>query len=291
MKKTFAFASVVFVIIACGGSNGGPGGGSAVCGINGSNQCGGQQPFCDSTLGCVECRGDTDCPASDPRCISGRCRACASNSDCGAAAPACWADHQCHASCTPTSCPQETPICDTGTGDCLGCKSNADCAGNQNGTICDTQIARCVECMSNGDCPVSAPRCFLGDHSCVQCLSNSDCGSTAPDLRSAGAPLPHRLHEQLGLRQQPDGQDLQHDAELVRAVHRQQRLSVHRAALRHQPRSVRLVPRGRGLQQDARDPVLRHEGRHRRLRAVRQRQAVPDDGAELQQQRLRAVIS
>ncbi len=180
MKKAFAFASVVFVAIACGGgANGGPGGGSAVCGASGANQCGTGQ-FCDSSLGCVQCRGDSDCPPSNAHCIEGACQSCASNSDCVAAAPSCWADHQCHAACTPTTCSNGLPVCDTSNGDCYECKSNQDCAGKQNATICDPNLALCVECESSGDCPVDAPRCFAGDRTCVQCLANGDCPAAQP---------------------------------------------------------------------------------------------------------------
>jgi hypothetical protein len=176
MRKTFAFVTGILIVIACGGSNGG----SVLCGANGATQCGGGQPFCDSALGCVACRSDSDCGATSPRCIEGSCRACATNSDCGATAPSCWADHQCHAACTPTSCPNDISICDTASGDCIGCKQNQDCVGGQNGAICDTALLQCVECETNGDCPATAPHCFLGDHSCVQCFSNSDCPSAQP---------------------------------------------------------------------------------------------------------------
>ena len=66
------------LIVACGsssdtgtdvgaGADGGPGGGSAVCGVNGSNQCR-QGQSCDATLGCVDCTADSQCPATAPRC-------------------------------------------------------------------------------------------------------------------------------------------------------------------------------------------------------------------------------
>ncbi len=170
------------VVIACGGSNnGGPGNGSAICGVNGTDACRTGR-ICNTDLGCVECNVDPDCPATDPRCIEGRCEACASNADCGAAMPACWGDHRCHAACTSAaSCQQQQnlPICDLGTGACIGCKSNQDCTGTQH-PLCDTVTEQCVDCLANTDCGAASPRCFLGDHTCVDCLSNADCGTAQP---------------------------------------------------------------------------------------------------------------
>src|SRR5689334_338349 len=96
-----SLALLCVAVIACGGSNN-PG--SALCGVNGANACR-MGELCSSTLGCVQCNKDSDCPATDPRCVEGRCEACATNADCGAAAPACWADNRCHAACTSnTNC-------------------------------------------------------------------------------------------------------------------------------------------------------------------------------------------
>src|SRR6185312_5633627 len=98
MKTGLAFGAVLAIVISCGGGSG-PGNGSALCGINGTDTCR-KGELCNDTLGCVQCNVDPDCPATDPRCVEGRCEACASNADCGAALPACWGDHQCHAACT-----------------------------------------------------------------------------------------------------------------------------------------------------------------------------------------------
>src|SRR5687768_11414763 len=84
-------------VAACGNSSddglGGPSGAGALCGTNGTNQCGSTRQ-CDVNLGCVECTGDDQCPASAPFCIHGECEACRTHADCGAAAPACFpGDH------------------------------------------------------------------------------------------------------------------------------------------------------------------------------------------------------
>jgi Cys-rich repeat protein len=175
-KLVLGFVTTLVVIFACSSSKG-PGNGSAICGINGADNCR-MGEICSNTLGCVQCGADSDCPATDPRCIEGRCELCATNADCPATMPACWADHRCHAACTTSAdCTQGgLTLCDTSTGDCIGCKTNADCTGTQH-PLCDTTAERCVDCLENKDCGAAAPRCFLGDHTCVECLANSDCGT------------------------------------------------------------------------------------------------------------------
>jgi hypothetical protein len=182
-KLGLGFVTTMIVVFACSSSKG-PGGGSALCGVNGTDMCR-MGEMCSNTLGCVQCAQDKDCPATDPRCIEGRCQLCATNADCPVAMPACWADHRCHAACTTNAdCMNaggggQLTICDTGTGDCIGCKTNADCTGTMH-PLCDTATDRCVDCLENKDCGAAAPRCYLGDHMCVECLSNSDCGSAQP---------------------------------------------------------------------------------------------------------------
>src|SRR5450432_3647353 len=117
----------VGIALACGGANGGPGGGSALCGPNGSNTCD-QGRLCDSTLGCVDCETNSDCPASAPKCVVGSCVDCASNGDCPAATPACWSDNHCHGKCATGTCPNGMTC--TGDGACVGCLANKDCGKN-----------------------------------------------------------------------------------------------------------------------------------------------------------------
>ena len=183
---SFLGAGVVLIVVACGGSKGGslgPGGGSALCGVNGTDQCHGGQT-CSATLGCVDCITSSDCSQPAPLCdtTSGQCVACNGNGDCGAAAPSCWpGDHQCHAACaTNGDCPHGTPICDASSGGvCVQCNASSDCAGTQD-PICDTTSGTCVACGVNSDCPATAPRCFAPAGQCVECLSNADCGAARP---------------------------------------------------------------------------------------------------------------
>ncbi|MGH7269820.1 MAG: hypothetical protein ACREJ3_05255, partial [Polyangiaceae bacterium] len=181
---------------ACGGSssNGsgvlfgdaGPGGGSAICGPNGTNTCRINQQ-CDSVLGCVDCTSNAQCPASSPACLQGACVQCITNANCGTGTtPACYpATHTCHAACTSAQqCQQrgqggnQAPLCDANTGACVGCNSGSDCPVSAK--ICDRTTQQCVQCATNADCGAGQPRCLQPDGRCVACLSNADCGTAAP---------------------------------------------------------------------------------------------------------------
>ena len=184
-RRVWTAAIAMAAVVACGGSNGsvgGPGPGSALCGVNGTDHCGGGQQ-CDATLGCVDCEASPDCPQSAPFCVPGlgQCGTCLLDSDCPASAPACWpGDHACHVACPAGGgCPKNAQTWDTssGIGVCVGCSSTAPCGGNG---ICDAVTAQCVECTVNTDCPADHPRCLVAEGQCVQCLNNSDCGTASP---------------------------------------------------------------------------------------------------------------
>jgi hypothetical protein len=194
-RPTFAFRQtlvlaffVACAIAACGGTssgggfglNGGPGGGSALCGPNGTNACAPTQ-YCDVTLGCVACLNNTNCPAAAPYCSQGACVECDGALGCGSTAtPVCYpATHTCHAACTNNqSCMGRGMICDTATGACVGCVTAMDCTGGAK--ICAPTTQQCVACASNGDCPTGAPRCLASQGACVACLTNADCGTAEP---------------------------------------------------------------------------------------------------------------
>jgi hypothetical protein len=60
-QKSWTALFAIATVVACGGSGGGvggPGPGSALCGINGSDHCGDGQ-VCDAVLGCVDCETST----------------------------------------------------------------------------------------------------------------------------------------------------------------------------------------------------------------------------------------
>jgi hypothetical protein len=172
--------------IACSGSNGnGLGGGSALCGVNGSTQCPGNEQ-CSAALGCVECISDSDCAEPNPVCIlgTGQCGACSpgtsSNNGCPMSAPSCWpGDAQCHMACMVDSdCPNDLPICEAASGACVGCTMSSQCSGMT--SVCNTTTQNCVECATKADCPTADPLCQPAKSTCVQCLSNSDCGVAKP---------------------------------------------------------------------------------------------------------------
>ncbi len=164
---------------ACGGSSATTVGGGPGAGLCGAAKCGSRQ--CDPTLGCVDCTSDAQCGGGSKFCITGKCESCRTNVDCGVSAPACWPnDHTCHASCAAPgaqACPGDAKLCDTATGQCLGCRTMTDCSPPD--AICSAVTAQCVQCAVNKDCPASAPTC-LATGRCAQCLSNTDCSGSTP---------------------------------------------------------------------------------------------------------------
>src|SRR5262249_38606570 len=138
--------------------------------------CGPRQ-VCDSSLGCVDCTSDMQCAATAPFCIRGDCRPCRQNGDCGAGRVCQPRDHQCGNPCTSNAnCPQEAPICNTMTGNCVGGNEAKDCPANR--PRCDEITKQCVACVNNSDCGATAPKCVEG--SCRQCATNNDCPSATP---------------------------------------------------------------------------------------------------------------
>ena len=131
-----------------------PVGSGALCGANGRDDCG-AYAYCNATLGCVECLGDSDCSAALSRCLGGSCTA------------ACTEDSGTCASGTS---------CDTDARVCAACGPDAGCTKG----VCSDTTRRCGECASNTDCGGSTPRCRVLVGSCVSCISNDDCGHSAP---------------------------------------------------------------------------------------------------------------
>ena len=117
--------------------------GSGICGV-----CPGGQ-VCDATLGCVECLTNATCAAMDPGnpiCTGGRCRECGVSADCGLN-QTCSAAHVCQPTCTSNmNCQQggggnNTPLCDTVTGQCVQCVTVADCPQSP---LCSSGL--CADC-------------------------------------------------------------------------------------------------------------------------------------------------
>ncbi len=155
-----------------GGSGGGGGNPTSGCQVAGQD-C---PLFCDPSLGCVECRTDGDCPATDPICVAGSCEKCGDNADCGAGEACFPANHECFTACVDTAdCPGEAPNCDVTTGQCVGCRSAADCPATE--PICNTATQQCGECASNADCGVAEPICEVDRGRCENCLLDAHCAA------------------------------------------------------------------------------------------------------------------
>ena len=158
--------------LSCGSSNDSPSNSAEGCNISGT-KC---QFACSPNLGCVECRGNSDCGAAQPFCVLGRCEVCASSADCGTGQACYPRDHSCQPACTAGSCNGDTPMCDAATGACVGCTKSTDCAGT-NRPLCSATLGQCVACAASSDCGAAEPVCNLREGSCVQCLVDVDCHS------------------------------------------------------------------------------------------------------------------
>ncbi len=181
-------------LLACNSTNDAQGPSpSALCGVDGSNQCGSGQK-CDDVFGCVDCRSDDECAPPTPYCLLGSCAQCRTNQECSGQASACFPhDHACHVPCAIDGGPDAAPldggacdpsasICSLDTGQCVGCSSNRDCNGAT--PICEATVRECVACALNQtSCGVPTTRCILRDFRCVECLSNDDCPKTKPICR------------------------------------------------------------------------------------------------------------
>ncbi len=141
---------------------------------------------CDTTSGtCVGCVDDGQCEDGDPcttnTCNAGTCASvtetgglceCLSASDCQAAdvcsdvacvANSCQYSNVAAGSNDAGECPN---VCD-GSGECVECLSNSECAAN--GEVCDTINNVCVACNSVADCG-AADTCHVMTCSANECV-------------------------------------------------------------------------------------------------------------------------
>jgi Cys-rich repeat protein len=136
-----------------GGAAGSASGGAGGC--KDSGQCGGENPFCDPSLGrCVQCVDKQNCASGQSCDPGGNCvSACSGNGDC-------------------TISPYRS--CDLSFGACVECLTNTDCTSGDH-AICVT--GRCRECQKDADCASHSeqPYCDLGSYECRQCLSDLNC--------------------------------------------------------------------------------------------------------------------
>ncbi len=167
----------------------------------------GQQP---TTVTIQECDTDADCPAQKPYCDPGTktCQPCADDSQCSdPTKPACQPDGTCN-QCSATNkdeCKDETPACNTFTGNCAlctpgadgdaskcvsdpdgpvcrvgssnetfcGCETDSDCGNLTSGKVCDTaNTSKCIDGCRGTDgngCP-DGLECTSTDSSIGQCI-------------------------------------------------------------------------------------------------------------------------
>jgi hypothetical protein len=174
-----------------GGSGTGGSGGSSGTGMSGSGgegatggssgdggSAGSAVPLCDS---------HDDCEATAPRCMSGKCVACISNSACTGRPEGQHCDRrpgsahrgQCVPCTAHSHCGDPaTPECNE-SGQCGACTGDDGCVGRVNAPKCDTtegssSKGHCVQCLTHSDCPDStAPQC--SSHVCGACTGDAAC--------------------------------------------------------------------------------------------------------------------
>lgn len=89
------------------------------------------------------------------------------------------------AECLAT-CSGATPICDSQTGRCVGCVSDANCSGDT--PACSAATRTCVACTRDAHCEGDSPKCDVAAEVCVGCLDTTDCSlPTAPSCNAATA--------------------------------------------------------------------------------------------------------
>ncbi|HEY3449483.1 MAG TPA: hypothetical protein VGK67_24225 [Myxococcales bacterium] len=165
------------------------------CEDRGKN-CGSLDDGCGTSLGCGDCTSpdicggggvENVCAPCQPRCQG---RECGSNG-CGGKCGSCGAGE----------------VCDAPAGQCVGCRTDADCATSPAGLRCEPTLRICVACLVATDCDSSglvacdapthrcqasckvdgdcasvsgAPRCDPTTRQCVACLGEADCQSPTP---------------------------------------------------------------------------------------------------------------
>ncbi len=166
-----------------------------------ATQCTATTPVCTGNA-CVGCTANSDCSAytDTPICNTGngQCVKCSGTADCQAISvdtPVCNANGSCSQCSTDLDCETNvgltTPVCNLGTGNCLGCAGDS--------TVCDVSADRpicqgngsCSGCSTNGQCQTRSsvtPLCN-GNGSCAGCTTNTQCDTAyaALPVCSSGA--------------------------------------------------------------------------------------------------------
>jgi Cys-rich repeat protein len=178
-----AFAGALALLAAgvlaasCGGDDGDDSS-SASSNLFGTCSLGGSlcQLRCSEGFGCVECLDNTQCAGGKPACIAGECEVCATSADCGTGKACFPKNHTCEDKCAVDGdCPGDAPTCVPATGECVGCVTNQDCAGDSGHPVCNLIHGQCSECATSADCGLAEPVCDLQAGECRDCLLDAHC--------------------------------------------------------------------------------------------------------------------
>jgi len=176
------------------------------CGCDGEDACPTGMQCDPTTMLCMGCLSDTDCPNDPlkPRCDTqavdtstdpatlGVCVPCVEDANCqhisDPTRPYCLAKsapdvNECVECILDEHCPGDAPVCDLTTHMCASCITDADCPSR---TLprCDTAadpVATCDKCISDANCTrfADTPICGGVDTgnagTCVECNVDADC--------------------------------------------------------------------------------------------------------------------
>jgi hypothetical protein len=135
-----------------------------------------------SSMRCVECLNDGQCPAARPACLpeTGTCAACSVLVDCAAGQLCDLQTNKCLFLCTSDAdCDDPHSSCNN-SGFCQVCDDKDDCSVALGGNYCQRSAGACVQCLDNSQCHGKTPLCALPSGLCVACADSSDCGKSAP---------------------------------------------------------------------------------------------------------------
>ena len=98
-------------------------------------------------------------------------------------------------------CPDNSPICDLESQQCVRCLADFDCVERGEGLFCENQ--HCWGCKEDSDCtdPLAA-RCDIATHRCARCTQDAECVGVVEGERSLDLcdPVQQRCVECTGIR-------------------------------------------------------------------------------------------
>jgi hypothetical protein len=104
---------------------------------------------------------------------------CTKNADCTSGKVCNTVSGVCVGCLTDANCSGSTPVCNQTTATCVaGCVTSADCSGGT--PVCDTGNKVCVGCLADEDCSGGTPVCKSSNKTCVACLTNANCSGLTP---------------------------------------------------------------------------------------------------------------